>query len=251
VEDSHAAIISKEMFDMVQQEFKNRRELRSGGETGHGKFSGKYPFSGMIICGECGETYRRHQQYNPNKKYYIWVCKRHENMGKSSCPAKPIKEKTLEDAFVRALNKLIQNKDEILEELKAAAVREIADDCKSVTEETENEITRHQEEIAELISKKLQGEITEQEYDKECIRHKNEIDGLEFKRQAALTEQSKMQLAEYRIEEVIKLLTDGKILQEFDKTIFKSLVRKMTVISKNEIEIAFECGITVRENLKP
>ncbi|MCM1224268.1 MAG: recombinase family protein, partial [Lachnospiraceae bacterium] len=76
VEDSHAAIISKEMFEMVQQEFRNRREMRSSGETGHGKFSGKYPFSGMIVCGECGETYRRHQQYNTTKKYYIWVCKR-------------------------------------------------------------------------------------------------------------------------------------------------------------------------------
>lgn len=42
VEDSHAAIISKEMFEMVQQEFKKRNELRSSYQTGRGKYSGKY-----------------------------------------------------------------------------------------------------------------------------------------------------------------------------------------------------------------
>lgn len=41
----------------------------------------------------------------------------------------------------------------------------------------------------------------------------------------------------------------GCLLEEFDRVMFKSLVRKITVLSNKEIEIEFECGITVRETL--
>ena len=40
-----------------------------------------------------------------------------------------------------------------------------------------------------------------------------------------------------------------EVLEEFDRVMFKSLVRKITVLSNKEIEIEFECGITVRETL--
>ncbi|MDE7071315.1 MAG: zinc ribbon domain-containing protein [Clostridia bacterium] len=62
----------------------------------------------FLNCGECGETYRRHQQYNKYKTYYIWVCKRHENTGKQNCSAKPLKEDAIEKAFVRAFERLIK-----------------------------------------------------------------------------------------------------------------------------------------------
>ena len=66
-----------------------------------------------------------------------------------------------------------------------------------------------------------------------------------------LKEQGLLEIGEggYRIEEVTKLLQTGKILEEFDRVMFKSLVRKITVLSNKEIEIEFECGITVRETL--
>lgn len=58
-----------------------------------------------------------------------------------------------------------------------------------------------------------------------------------------------MQLAEYRADAVTELLRTGKILDEFDKTIFKSLVRQIKVVGEKKVEIEFECGIKVTENL--
>ena len=249
VEDSHAAIISKETFDMVQQEFQNRQSLRSTGETGCGKFSGKYPFSGMIVCGECGETYRRHQQYNKYKKYYIWVCKRHENTGAEYCKSRPIKEEALEKAFVRALNELIGDKERILEKLQSATVSEITDSCATAINEVNAEIEKLQEQMMELLMKRNNGEITDKEYEQQSQQVGMKIDQLLMRKEEILSEQGKVQLASYRIEEVTKLLQTGKILEEFDRVMFKSLVRKITVLSNKEIEIEFECGITVRETL--
>jgi len=204
----------------------------------------------LIVCGECGETYRRHQQYNPYKKYYIWVCKRHENTGKINCSAKPIKEKALESAFLRALNGLIENSDEILEQIRAVAESEISDTCNDAVAEIEGEMDRCQDELMELLSKRETGQITENDYDSMGNRCKIKMDELMLQKQTVLTEQSKMQHAKYRIEAVTELLTSGKILQEFDKGIFKSLVRKIKVLSEKEIEIEFECGIKVKESVK-
>lgn len=249
VEDSHAAIISKDTFEMVQQEFRNRQSLRSSGETGCGKFSGKYPFSGMIVCGECGETYRRHQQYNKYKKYYIWVCKRHENIGADACKSKPIKETALEQAFIRALNRLIINKEEILGRLQTATASEISDSCTTEIVDIDTAIETLQDKMMELLTKKSRGELTEKEYEQASQDIGIKIDQQLMKKEELLAEQGKVQLASYRIEEIGKLLQTGQILNEFDRVIFKSLVKKMKVISNKEIEIEFECGIKVKESL--
>ncbi len=249
VEDSHAAIISKEMFGLVQQEFIGRNELRSSIRTGHGKYSGKYAFSGMIICGECGETYRRHQQYNAYKKYYIWVCKRHENTGKENCGAKPISEEALERAFVRALNGLIENREEILAELQSAVVTQMSDSCESEVADVDAEIQNIQNRIVDLLMDKNGGRLTEKEYERQTQLLKFQIDELNLKKEVMLNEQGKMQIAEYRADAVTDLLQTGKILDEFDKTIFKSLVRQIKVVGDKKVEFEFECGIKVTESL--
>jgi len=56
-----------------------------------------------------------------------------------------------------------------------------------------------------------------------------------------------MELLEYRIEKITKLLSDGKLLQEFDESIFKSMVKEINIIRDREVEFKFECGINVRE----
>ena len=56
-----------------------------------------------------------------------------------------------------------------------------------------------------------------------------------------------MELLEYRIEKITKLLSDGKLLKEFDEGIFKSMVTEINLIRGREVEFVFECGIKVRE----
>lgn len=99
------------------------------------------------------------------------------------------------------------------------------------------------------LKEKQDGRITPTEYDRESRRLLLEIDELNLQREELLSEKSRMQLAEYRGDAVTKLFATGKILDEFDKTIFKSLVRQIKVIGDKEIEIEFECGIKVKESI--
>lgn len=181
-----------------------------------------------------------------NEKY---ICKRHENTGKENCGAKPIREDAIEKAFVRALNGLIENREEILDELQKAVVTQVSDSCESEVAQIDEEIRNTQNKIVDLLMDKNGGLITDKQYERQVQLLKFQIDELNLKKEIMLNEQGKVQLAEYRADAVTELLKTGKILDEFDKTIFKSLVRKIKVVADKEIEIEFECGIKVTEKL--
>lgn len=123
------------------------------------------------------------------------------------------------------------------------------DSCEAAVEEVQKQIEEAQNALATLLQKRSIGLITPEEYEAQSKKLKNDIDMLNFRKEATLTEQSTMQLAEYRTAAVVDLLTNGTMLQEFDKVIFKSLVKRITVLNRQEIEIEFECGIKVKETL--
>lgn len=154
------------------------------------------------------------------------------------------------DVIVRRYKELCPAaKERILEKLQSATVSEITDSCATAINEVNAKIEKLQEQMMELLMKRNNGEITDKEYEQQSQQVGMQIDQLLMRKEEILSEQGKVQLASYRIEEVTKLLQTGKILEEFDRVMFKSLVRKITVLSNKEIEIEFECGITVRETL--
>ena len=58
VENSHPAIVSRDLFNQVQQEMtrrsSKRKVLQKSGKTELGKYSGKYALTELLVCGECG-----------------------------------------------------------------------------------------------------------------------------------------------------------------------------------------------------
>lgn len=63
VKNHHEPIISRSDYNRVQEEMARRSAKRTIADkltkTGQGKYSAKYALSELLICGECGEHYRR------------------------------------------------------------------------------------------------------------------------------------------------------------------------------------------------
>lgn len=63
IQNCHTPIVSQESFDKVQAEKKQRTNIELNRkdipERDSKKYKSKKPLSGMLICGECGRTYRR------------------------------------------------------------------------------------------------------------------------------------------------------------------------------------------------
>ncbi|MDE7071314.1 MAG: hypothetical protein K2O86_05020 [Clostridia bacterium] len=138
----------------------------------------------------------------------------------------------------------------MLDRLTNTIVGEITDDCGRDTKEIDESIQKVQDQIVQALRQYQLGQMGIEEYERSTKELKREIDTLNLKRAEILNEQSKVQLAEYRIDAVKRLMQDGTMLEEFNKTVFKSLVKKMKVINERELEIEFECGIKVREIVK-
>ncbi len=111
VEDSHPAIVIKEEFAAVQLEFERRTNMRGYSKSGRSSFTSEYPFSRKLFCQNCGSKFRRQAWGSGKNRKYVWRCINREINGVESCGMKSIREKDLEKAFLRAMNKLIANKE--------------------------------------------------------------------------------------------------------------------------------------------
>ena len=95
IQDSHEAIISLEQFDAVQEEIRRRAEKHSRPHQN----KGKYPFSGILVCGNCGKHYVR----KITATGAVWICPTYSTKGKAACSSKRIPENTLVAATLEAV----------------------------------------------------------------------------------------------------------------------------------------------------
>lgn len=94
VRNSHEAIIDRETFNAVQAEMARRAERASGKRP-----AGRYPFTAMLVCGNCGKHYRR----KVTKSQPVWICTTFNSFGKAFCASKQIPESALMKAAASAL----------------------------------------------------------------------------------------------------------------------------------------------------
>ena len=76
VKDHHEAIISREDFEAARI-FISQRASEKGVTKGTDKYQNRYAFSGKIICGECGDTFKRRIHSCTDHKYIAWCCNTH------------------------------------------------------------------------------------------------------------------------------------------------------------------------------
>ena len=86
-EDTHDAIIDIDTFNAVQEEIKRRAKAHAPKPSPKTQF----PFSGLIVCGNCGKRYRR----KITATGAVWICSTYNSKGKAACASKQIPEETL------------------------------------------------------------------------------------------------------------------------------------------------------------
>jgi len=113
VERNHEAIIAPEVFDLVQKEIKHRK-----GDAESRK--GTHLFSGRIKCGHCGGTYGPKVWHSKDRyRKVVWQCNEKYAQRHETCTAPNISETELKQLFVKAVNKLIGDKDGIIRGFEA------------------------------------------------------------------------------------------------------------------------------------
>ena len=89
VRNSHQGIISREVFEEVQQEKERRKRIiyKSDGskEYSKTKYRGQYDIGNILVCGYCGAGFRRRTE----RGKVVWRCATRVEKGRSACPESP------------------------------------------------------------------------------------------------------------------------------------------------------------------
>ena len=245
IKDSHPPIVTHEEAEAVRNLMAYRVDVLHMNKSDYTK---RYLFSGRIICGECGRTFRRQKIYigKPYEKI-IWTCSGHVE-DKESCCMKAIREDVLHRAFTDMWNKLYTNQGTILEpllkeltELVAARqdseeIRQLDKEIKDISGQSQilNQVMRKGYMDSALFmesSSKLGWQLTE------CRRKKT-----------LLTRKLRRTKEIVRTEQLIQLIAeqDG-LMEEFDEQLFKMTAEKIVVSKEHDITFCLYNGLKLTE----
>ena len=243
ISNHHPAIIEPEMFDMVQSEMARRGCIKKNDKKKHyGKYSGKFPFNNLIICGDCGAKYRRTMWVEKNgDKKYVWRCVNRIQDGKNYCRRSvTINDTYLTKKTVEAINIIYKSRSRVKDILKCSIASLMGDTEQPMI--TKN--TARLEELSDLmrdaIFKNATGEMTPKELEKICYEVKTESERLrkeneeyEMARKMKSAESSKLKQIFKAVDEMAEELT------EIDNTLVRNIIEKMEVIAKDKLTIWF------------
>ena len=112
VEGNHSAIIPPQEFDAVQKQM----ALRCPGKNRQSCVS---TFSSKIKCGDCGSWYGSKVWHSTSKyRKTIWQCNHKFDEGEK-CTTPHLDEETIKGLFVKAVNILLTERNEIIENFNA------------------------------------------------------------------------------------------------------------------------------------
>ena len=223
---------------MLAQEEQLRRRIVHKSPNGKNRtFSSIHCFSNMIICGGCGEFYRRIHWNNRGKKSVVWRCiSRLENTG-LYCEARTVLESTIEQVLVTAINRTLCDKDSFLATLQNNIEAVICNGNDKSLAVIETRLQELQSELLKLAS-------TKADYEKVG----NEIYRLRDEKQKLQLESAGRDDLKKRIADMSAFLQEQPTtLTEYDETLVRRLIEKVT-IHEDKFTVEFKSGLTVDIN---
>ena len=255
VHDSHPAIIDREAFRKAQEEIARRAgKKRTSGKakTELGKYSGKFAFSELLVCGECGSPYRR-QTYMPRgEKYHVWRCLNRMENGTRVCKHSPtFRESDLQTAVLAAINEMFSQRKakDVARESIAAALAEGAPALSFPA--IEAQLRAVQERQMELMRLAYDAGAENTEFDGEIEKiYAAKAQLLMLKASAEQTSQDATEYDERmgRLNEAMEL--DSGAIEEYDEVMVRQLISNIKVIDKDAILVRFKDGVEIEQRVE-
>ncbi len=246
VRNSHPAIVSRELFQHVQEEMTRRASKKitdpQTGRTRLGQYSCKYAMTERMVCGECGTAYRRCTWRQRDGSYKIvWRCiSRLESRG--TCKDSPtVAESALHGALVKAINHVLSQQGAIEAEVtrslsKAISRQEGACDAA----ELEGRLAILNEDFAKVFAAVNASPQDSERYNLEFKRIATEKEAIHEKLRSLRLEQDIMTQGSARIKELFASITDKMTgINEYDDRLAAMIIQQVTVLAKDKVRVRF------------
>ena len=238
IENYHEGIVSKQIFREVQAEIarRNSKSAANQRKRRRGRYNSKYALTERLVCGDCGSPYKRVTWNIHGRKQIVWRCVNRIKYGTKFCGSSPsIPEEELHRAILKAVQGLAANfTDEV-----AAQINGILHDIQtgeSTMPNLQEQLEQTQQEFDRLLEMSLDFDEDTPFLDDRLKKLNNKIKSLKKAIEDSATRQEKARQPE--------MLLSAKDLQiqEYDDALTARIIEKITVRSRNEIEIRFIGG---------
>lgn len=234
VEDNHEAIIPREVFMQVQDELHRRANLQAGGNGRKRIYSSKYALSSRVYCGCCGDLFQRVTYKGRVKKYISWKCATRQESGARDCKAEMISEERLQNTVIRAINKVLGGKRDVLDKLR----KNVSDVIIGEDGETEEAI----DDRIQLLKSNLVKAVGNRE---KISNLSAQVDELRAKKQQLFGKNVKLEAVKQRANiSVMEDFIQRQVtrITEFDETLVRRLIEKITIYD-DKFVFVFKSGL--------
>jgi hypothetical protein len=242
----HDAIISHNEFVAVQAIIEQRGREK-GIKKNTTKYLNRYPFSGKIICSECGGKLKR-RVMTSGKHKITWSCSTHIS-DIDKCSMKSIPETQLDHAFTTMVNKLIFGHKFILKPLFDSLSGVNSEDSLVRIQKIDKKIEENGEQQKVLIGLMTKGYLDPAVYNKGNNELLHELKRLQQQKESLMRLLSSDDETQKYVNELLRFTTTSPMLLEFNSDVFDRFVDQIIVFSRDEIGFELKCGITLKERL--
>ena len=257
VEDDHEPIIPKELFYRVQEELARRASMNKSSVTckknQKSKFSSEYALTGLLLCGDCGQEYRRVTWSRNGKKKIVWRCSNRLTNGTKNCKkSETLEEGALNRAVMEAINRITRGDGDFVGAFRQNVIRVIGSyGGEQEPDEYDEKIKEKEEEMVDLIAENaMVGSYTD-EFDERYRRIAEEITTL---KEEQIETRRKKKLAdsyEQRLKDMDSFLEKQTCqIPEFDNDLVRRLIASIKVVSAEKLTIQFQSGIVMEQEIR-
>lgn len=239
----HPAIISKETFDLAQQERERRARCASGLNPDRSKYTVRYPFSEHLYCAHCGDTLKRLWRTNG----IVWQC-RHKLHGETVCTAHGVHNTVVEKCFIDVYNMVAADNQAFFDHfIRAVVNRTKQREQKNDVSKLDKQIKKLESQIDELVMMKARREIEGEFYSRNYQALKEQLIDLQEKRAAFADTQLLAFNQKSKLEQIKCVVFSHEApLTEFDGDLFSALVEKVIVHSPVDLTFVLYGGMEYR-----
>ncbi len=244
-ENTHPAIIPQELFEMAQAETQRRIEEKNTA-VGSSRYTSKYPFSGLLVCGCCGHRLRRHvRTVGSGKRVAAWGCTNRISNGRTACDSRHINEDMLQRTFLAAFDGI----EETMAAVQESCAEVLEMDSAKELDQVQEEIISIQEAVLELHKSRQQGAIPDAEYEIKIETYSQQMDVLQERQKELKSTAMRYAEVKYWLDEMKRHLASGEDLNMDDALLIRSLAEKI-IVHDDYMEIHLRCGGVLDEQYK-
>lgn len=242
VENSHPAIIDRDMWDQVQIEIERRDNMKAS-------YSASDIFSSKLVCEDCSSFYGKKVWHSGTKyEQHIYQCNNKFRNNKDKCKTPHLKEEEIKLKFIQAYNLLAEDKERVIQD--SNDVIELLTNTTNIDDEISkinDELVVISELVSKLISENSKSSSDENNYEKKYQQFKERYEALKEKQEELIKiKNNKLSKAIKMKAFMSNLINSEDELKEWNKRIWMLLVEEAIIHRDKSITFKFYNGLTIK-----